>query len=72
MSVWLKRQGVDMQDNRTWARNFDAQHFHMSESILGMMNDGPPCFSRWVGGLAGFILGWVGGGATDTPPTPTQ
>lgn len=39
-------QQVDVQDNRTWGRKFNPQNFHMSESILGMMNNGPPCFSR--------------------------
>ena len=44
MGVWLKRHGVDAGDNRTWSK-FTPEHLHMSETIPGMMNEGPPCFS---------------------------
>lgn len=47
MGGWLKRQGIDCNDNKTWGK-YDAKNLHMSKTILGMMNTGPACFSRYL------------------------
>jgi len=47
MGGWLKRQGIDCNDNKTWGK-YDAKDLHMSKTILGMMNTGPACFSRYA------------------------
>jgi len=47
MGGWLKRQGIDCNDNKTWGK-YDAKNLHMSKTILGMMNTGPACFSRYT------------------------
>jgi hypothetical protein len=67
MGGWLKRQGIDCNDNKTWTR-YNADHLHMSKTILGMMNTGPTCFSRCVLCIVCvctcvyvFNYGWVGG-----------